>query len=116
MTDIEVGLPMEIAEAAGLAVNVPRGGSGQHLVSILLDGIDVAVTVTTLAAFTAQLPAVASAIRRWILRRAKPATLTVKGRVVDATIRLEPNVSVREISDAVARLLELERDGTDQRD
>ena len=107
MTIVELVLPDEVMLESGLKDEVTRGDG---VVSIVLEGLNAVATVTTVAAVAAQLPALAGALRRWIVRRARPVRLRLKGRRTDLTIDLPPNVSEARISEVVRNLLEIERE------
>jgi len=107
VTRVELGLPQDVIDDLDLTDDSLRGGD---LVSIVMEGVETASVVTSVAALAAQLIAFASSIRRWAGRHRSPARLSLRGRHVSLVVDITPNVSTARIMEAVTHLIEHDRE------
>ncbi len=107
MTGVNLWLPQEVLDQLDFPDDGRRGGD---LVSIVMEGVETASVVTSIAALAAQVPTVAAVIRRWASRLRSPARLTLKGRHINLVVDITPNVSSARIASAVTQLIEHDRE------
>jgi hypothetical protein len=104
METVQLNLPVEIIQDTNIPYEGVRDLQG---VAVAIDGINFTASIVTLAALKQYAPALASAIRRWRLHQdAKSMTLTVKGKSINLTIELPPNVSTQHLLKQLAPLLD----------
>lgn len=113
---------MTIAESAVVGLRLPReviavlptepfDTRGTSDLIIILNVIDAASGVITLASLRKSLPELASALRGWIHKQPQqpdahnPTRLAVKGPGVDLEVELPPNVSSQKIIDLIEKTL-----------
>lgn len=105
MADVELALPPEVLAELDLPEQGMRGDIAKYRIAI--EGLNVAASVVTLAALRPRLPALARALRRWVLRlhRPTPTRVLVHGQGIDVKLDLPPNVPVTEILRALEELV-----------
>ncbi|HET8658919.1 MAG TPA: hypothetical protein VFM55_07970 [Micromonosporaceae bacterium] len=104
MADVELVLPPEVLAELDLPDQGTRGDGAPY--RIVVEGLNVVASVVTLAALRPRLPALARALRRWVLRldRPTPTRVLVHGQGIDVKLELPPNVPVTEILRALEAL------------
>ncbi|NUR57668.1 MAG: hypothetical protein HOV87_03015 [Catenulispora sp.] len=110
MQIVEFRLPAEVAAEA-----LPDEGiRGAGDIQVLIDCLDVASGLITVAGLRRSLPELARRVRTWRSGQAEdgePApVLVVQGPGVRVELPLPPNVSVQDIVDAVAKALPAQED------
>jgi hypothetical protein len=107
MKSVDLQLPSEILSGLELEPDVVRGPSD---IAVVIDGINMASSLVTLASVCKALPALARRIRSWRgdHHQGEPTTpiLVVSGPGISVEVPLPPNVSAQTILDALAQVID----------